>query len=73
MQKSAAPDAIAWKKGFEELEEFRRREIRESSILRSGPALQGMLASARFTGHKKSQTGLGKLGELMAKMKRCSI
>ena len=66
------PDHVAWKKGFEELDDFRRREIRGSTILVDAPLLQGALVSARFRTIRKPETGLGKLGELMAKMKKCS-
>lgn len=66
------PDHLAWKRGLEELDDFRRKEIRESSILRDAPLLQGALESARFLQILKPETGLGKLGQLMAKMKQCS-
>lgn len=64
------PDVIAWKRGFERLEEFRREEIRESSILKDLELLEGAYQSAIFLASKKMETGLGELGKLLAKMKR---
>lgn len=61
---------LAWKRGFERLEEFRRKEIRESCILKDLELLEGAYQSAIFLESKKRQTGLGELGKLMAKMNR---
>jgi hypothetical protein len=68
MSKSTVHDFLLWKRGFERLEEFRRKEIRKSSIPRGAPALQDVLDSARFLGCKKPETGLGKLGLILAKI-----
>ncbi len=68
MKDQGIPDAIAWKRGFEYLEEFRRKEIRESNILNDIELLQAGLDSARFLRLKKRETGLGELGLLLAKM-----
>ncbi len=64
------PDVIAWKRGFEELEELRRQRIRESSIIVDAPILEDALESARYLGHKKAPTGLGELANLLEKMYR---
>ena len=68
MKDQAIPDVIAWKRGFESLEEFRRKEIRESDILKDIELLQAALDSALFLRSKKRETGLGELGLLLAKM-----
>ena len=70
MKDQAIPDVIAWKKGFEQLEEFRRKEVRESDILKDINLLQSALDSALFLRSKKCETGLGELGLLLAKMNR---
>ena len=70
MKKQTIPDVILWKRGFERLEEFRRKEIRESSIIRDVELLQGALDSAIFIGSKRRETGLGHLGVLLAKMNK---
>lgn len=64
------PDVIAWKRGFEMLESYRRKRIRESSILKDAAVLEDALESAKFLGHTKAPTGLGELAELLTKMYR---
>lgn len=70
MKTSELPDIVRWKKGFELLDELRRQEIRESSILVDAPILQSAFDSALFLQTKKSETGLGKLGVLLARMSK---
>lgn len=70
MKTKDTPDIVAWKRGFEKLEEFRRKEIRQSSILRDAEKLEGMLESARYIGVSKPESGLGKLGVLLARLNR---
>lgn len=70
MKDQSIPDVISWKRGFEKLAEFRRKEIRESNILKDIELLQSALDSALFLRSKKSETGLGELGLLLAKMNR---
>lgn len=70
MKTGTVPDIVAWKRGFEKLERFRRKEIRASSILIDAERLEGMLESARFRGISKPESGLGKLGVMLAKLNR---
>jgi len=69
---SDIPDYIAWKKSFDSLEEFRRVEIRQSSILKDLPLLNDAYESAVFMGYKNpgKRSGLGELGKLLIKMHR---
>ena len=68
MKDQVIPDVIAWKRGFEKLDEFRRNEIRKSDILKDIELLQAAFDSALFLQSKKRATGLGELGMLLAKM-----
>ena len=68
MKKTNIPDSLRWKEGFELLEEFRRKEIRESTIVKDAPVLQSALDSAIFLNTQKKETGLGKLGILLKRM-----
>jgi hypothetical protein len=68
------PDVIKWKSGFGRMEELRRQEIRESTILRDLPFLNDAYESALHLGFQKKKTsGLGELGKLLIKMNQWSV
>ncbi len=47
---------------------LRREHIRDSDIVRDGPAFNLALASAKYLGYKKPMTGLIQLRELLTEM-----
>jgi len=59
-----------FEKDREHLENLRIETIRSSDIVRQAPAFDTAFESAKFTGFKKPQTGLGELGILIAKMNK---